>query len=207
MKLIPFFYLNKVRYEIKPTRYLALQYEKISEENSLSNDDKVNALKLQNMAVQVRELAEQLKALKEEYYADMTNKEAKAQYRACKEEYNEMFEELARFEAESGGLVKVQKAGIDALEQIAILGLAEQYYGYGKDEIYRREDYEKGKEIWESFVDTIGIDKASEWLVAMSENLFGEDEEEEENPFLAQVKAKRAERAENQKKGLKKIKR
>lgn len=192
MRINPYFEIEKKRYEIKRTRYLMVQYENISESNNLSDEDKVSAVKLQNMATQVRELAEKLTEFKEKYYADMTDKVAKAQYKACKEEYDEAFEELARFEVASGGSAKLQKATIDTLERIAILGLAEQHFD---------NDFEKAEETWCAWVDVVGNDTASEWLVAMAESLFGADDEDD-NSFLAQMRAKQEKRAENKKKGL-----
>ena len=198
MRINPYFEIDKKRYELKRTRYLMVEYEKISENNSahLSNEDKVNAVKLQNMATQVRELAEQLKELKEIYYADMTNKVAKAQYKACKEEYNEAFDELARFEVESGGSSKLEQATLNALERIVILGLAEQHFDG---------DLDKSENTWCSWVDIVGKETAGMWLMAMAESLFGVDEEEE-NSFLAQIRAKNEQRAENKRNALAKIK-
>lgn len=196
MRINPYFEIDKKRYELKRTRYLMVEYEKISENNNLSNEDKVNAVKLQNMATQVRELAEQLKELKEIYYADMTNKEAKAQYKACKEEYNEAFDELARFEVESGGSSKLEQATLNALERIVILGLAEQHFDG---------DLDKSENTWCSWVDIVGKETAGQWLMAMAESLFGVDEEEE-NSFLAQIRAKNEQIAENKRKALAKRK-
>lgn len=196
MRITPYFEIDKKRYEIKRTRYLMVEYEKISESNNMSNEDKVNAVKLKNMALHVRELAERLKEFKEVYYADMTDKAAKAQYKACKEEYDEAFDELARFEVESGGSSKLQQATLNALERIIILALAEQHF---------KDDLGKANDTWCSWVDLVGKETASEWLVAMAENLFGADEEDEDNSFLAQVRAKNQQRAENKKKGLAKV--
>lgn len=192
MKLTPYFEIDKKRYEIKRTRYLMVQYEKIGENSGMSDEDKVNAVKLQNMATQVRELAERLRELKEKYYADMTDQKAKAQYKACKEEYTEAFEELARFEVASGGSAKLQKATIDTLERIAIIGLAEQHFS---------NDIDQATEVWCSWVDIVGKDTASEWLIAMADSLFGADDEDE-NSFLAQMRAKQEQKAENKRKGL-----
>lgn len=192
MRINPYFEINKIRYEIKPTRFLIAEYEKIGDSQNISKEDKVNAVKLQNMANQLKGLAEKLNELKETYYADMTNKQAKAQYKACKEEYDEAFEELATFEIESGSTNKLQKETINVLERIAILGLAEQYFD---------NDADKANDVWCSWVDTVSKDTATEWLVEMSNNLFGADEEDESS-FLAQVRAKKEERANNKRNGL-----
>ena len=206
MKINPYFEINNKIYEIKPTRFLMVEYEKIGESNILTKEEKFNATKMQNMLSQLQDLANKLKELKDAYYADMTDKSAKAQYKACKEEYEEMFEEFTRFELENEGGAKLQKVAIDALERIAILGIAEQYYGYGKDGIRRDEDYASADKIWCAFVDENGKGVASEWLSAMAESLFGQDEDEvDENSFLAKIKAQKADKAKNKKNGFAKI--
>ena len=186
--ITPFFEINGQRYEIKATRYLMLQYQKIGETVSLSEEDKFNSLKLQNMATETKELLEKLKVLKEDYYADMTDKTKKALYKACKEAYDEAFEEMARFEIDCDSTKKLQKASIDALEKIAIWGLAEQYFD---------NDYKKGEEIWCAFVDDVGTTTATEWLMAMSECLFTTEKDGDEHPFLKQMRAKSKKNSQN----------
>lgn len=177
-KLIPFFDLNGKRYEIKPTRYLMLEYEKIGENSPLSDSEKLNAIKFQELTNDVRELAERLSEAKELHFADIANKELTAQYKAFKAEYKEAFEELTEFEINSGNSLKLQKTMLDTLEQLVIKGLEEQYSGID------------GKEIWCGYVDSVGKNIASEWLVAMADCLFNSEEEVQENSFLAQVRAR-----------------
>jgi hypothetical protein len=177
-KLIPFFEVNGNRYEIKPTRYLMCEYDKIGENNTLSDEDKLNAVRLQELATEVKELAEKFAEIKEKHFADIANKELTAQYKAFKAEYKEAFDELAELEVKNGSSAKLQKATINALEQIAIKGLAEQYPNID------------AKQTWCDYVDKVGNQNAGEWLIAMADCLFSVDKEEEDNSFLALVRAK-----------------
>lgn len=192
-KILPFFKLNGKTYELKPTRYLMLEYEKIGEANVLKDEEKFASIKIQEMTAQLQDLGKQLDTLKKAYYADMTNKEAKAQYKACKEEYDEQYDELIKYQIESKSSRKLQKVMIDSLENIAILGLAEQYFNG---------DHEKGNELWCQFVDSTNMEYASQWLMAMADSLFAVDEEEDDNSFLSKKRARRQEMEENRKKGL-----
>ena len=87
--------------------------------------------------------------------------------------------EFAEFEVETESTTKLQKASIDALEKIAIKGLAEQHFGM---------DESKATAVWCAFVDEIGKNNVVEWLTAMSECLFTEEEKEDDNSFLSQMR-------------------
>ena len=75
----------------------------------------------------------------------------------------------------------LKSSDIYLLEKIAILGIAEQYFAM---------DYTKAETVWIKFVETLGKANVPEWLSAMSECLFADEEEVKENSFLAQMRAK-----------------
>lgn len=189
MKITPFFELNGQKYEIKRTRYLLAEYDKLGEESQLSNEDKANAIKTQSIIGDLQRYAEKLKELEEKYF-ETFNDEDEKKYLKCKALYETKLEELTKLEVESGSTTKLQKAGIDLLEKIAIKGLAEQYFNF---------DENKAQSIWEQFADNMGNNLTVEWLMKMSECLFREDEEVEENSFLSQMRAKAEQRAINRK--------
>jgi hypothetical protein len=130
----------------------------------------------------------------ENIYLDTFDAEDERKYNKCKELYENKLDELTALEVQSGSTTKLQKAGIDLLEKVAIKGLAEQYFDF---------DESKAKGVWENYVGEIGNNLAVEWLVAMSDSLF-KDDEVEENSFLALSRKKAEERANNRKKALKK---
>ena len=194
-KIIPFFELNGQRYEIKPTRWLIAEYDKLGEESQLSNEDKANAIKAQSLIGDIQKYADKVN----EYWEILEkkpDKETRETYYFYKEMYDNALEQLTKLEVESGSTSKLQKAGIDLLEKIAIKGLAEQYFNF--DEV-------KAQKVWESYVDTLpNHEIVIEWLTSMSECLFRSEEEVEENSFLSQMRKKAEQRAINRKNGIKK---
>lgn len=196
-RLTPFFEVNGEKYEIKRTRYLIAEYNKLSNSADLSNEDKTNAIKAQSLIADVQKYATKMKEL-EDIFFDTLDDEDERKYLKIKELYEKSLDELTKLEVESGSTTKLQKAGIDILEQIAIKGLAEQYFSDG--EKVTPKDIEKATPIWESYADKIGNDKTVEWLSGMSECLFGSDDEEEENSFLSQMRKRREDKANIRKK-------
>ena len=194
-KIIPFFELNGQRYEIKPTRWLISEYDKLGNESQLSNEDKANAIKVQSLIGDIQKYAEKVKELEEKYFETFDDEDER-KYLKCKALYEVKLEELTKLEVESGSTTKLQKAGIDLLEKIAIKGLAEQYFNF---------DEAKAQKVWESYVDTLASHQiVDEWLTSMSECLFGSEEEIEENSFLSQMRKKAEQQAINRKNGIKK---
>ena len=193
-KIIPFFELNGQRYEIKRTRYLLAEYDKLGDESQLSNEDKANAIKAQSLIGDIQRYAEKVKELEEKYFETFEDEDER-KYLKIKALYESKLDELTKLEVESGSTTKLQKAGIDLLEKIAIKGLAEQYFNF---------DESKAEKIWGDYVDTIGNNATIEWLTGMSECLFREDEEVEENSFLSQMRKKAEQQAINRKNGIKK---
>lgn len=189
MKITPFFELNGQKYEIKRTRYLLAEYDKLGEQSQLSNEDKANAIKTQSLIGDLQRYSEKLKELEEKYFETFDDEDER-KYLKCKALYEVKLEELTNLEVESGSTTKLQKAGIDLLEKIAIKGLAEQYFNF---------DESKAQTIWEQYAEKIGNNATIEWLTGMSECLFKEDEEVEENSFLSQMRAKAEQRAINRK--------
>lgn len=191
MKIIPFFELNKIRYEIKRTRYILAEYDKLADESQLSNDDKTNAIKAQNLIADVQKYAEKTQELENRYFETLDDEDER-KYLKMKALRDKALEDLARFEAETGSTNKLQKAGIDLLEKVVIKALAEQYFNF---------DEQKAQSIWEQYVDTVeNKSEIVEWLSAMSECLFNDENEVEENSFLAQMRQKAEERANNRRK-------
>ena len=194
-KIIPFFELNGQRYEIKRTRYLLAEYDKLGDESQLSNEDKANAIKAQSLIGDIQRYAEKVKELEEKYFETFDDEDER-KYLKIKSLYESKLDELTKLEVESGSTSKLQKAGIDLLERIAIKGLAEQYFNF---------DESKAEKIWSDYVDTIGNNATIEWLTGMSECLFRDEEELEENSFLSQMRKKAEQQAINRK-NMKKVK-
>lgn len=190
--IIPYFELNGKKYEIKRTRYLLAEYQKLTEESNLSNDDKENAIKVQGLIGDIKRYAEKTKELEDKFFETFDDEDER-KYLKAKELYERKLEELTRLEIESGCTIRLQKQGVDLLEKIAIRGIAEQYFDF---------DEAKAKAIWEQYAELLGNDGTIEWLNAMNECLFRNTEEVEDNSFLSQMRKRAEERATNRKNGM-----
>lgn len=183
-RIIPFFEVDGKRYEIKRTRYLLAEYDKLSNSANLSKEDKANAVKAQSLIADVQKYATKKDELEKIFFETFDDNDER-KYLKAKELYDNALAELTKLEVESRSTSKLQKQGIDLLEKIAIMGLSEQY----------GMDYDTAKATWEKYVDTIGNEQAVEWLSGMSECLFGSDDEVDENSFLAQMRNRRENKA------------
>lgn len=195
-KLNPSFVVDGKKYEIKRTRYLECQYEQISEQNAFTDEQQTLLAKGTKLRMEYEELAEQFRPIKEKHFANMRDKELTAEYKAFKEELDELYKELTDFEIrhKEVSMSALQKVAVDKAEKLLILALCEQY----------NLDEKTASEVWCKYVDEIGVATASEWVMFMLDALF--NEEETTDPFLKQARAKAEMRAE-QRKGLSKVKR
>ena len=193
-RTIPSFAVDGKTYEIKRTRYLESEYEKISEQNAFTDEQQALLAKGTKLRMEYEELAEQFRPIKEKHFANMRDKELTAEYKAFKEELDELYEELTSFEIEnkSVSISALQKVAVNKAEKLLILALCEQY----------DLDEKTASEVWCKYVDTIGISTAGEWVMFMLDALF--NEEETTDPFLKQARAKAELKAE-QRKGLLKV--
>lgn len=186
----PYFIYNEQRYEIKKTRYLVAEYDKLAKENGLNNEDKASAVKAQTMITNLKKYAQKVKEL-EDIYFETFDDEDERRYLKAKALYEQQFEVFTKLEIETEGITKLQKAGIDLLEQIAIKSLAEQYFNFNES---------LAKEVWEGFAGTLGNDSTIEWLTYMNECLFEDKEKESNDDFLSKMRKNAEERANNRKK-------
>lgn len=197
MSNIPFFEVNGQKYEFKRNRFLLSELDKMKDSRALTNEDEHNFAKLQDMYARLERLAKRVKELEEKLY-ETFDKADEEIYKRAKAHYDEMFDEVSAFEFEANGVIaKAQKASLDRAEQLVLIALQRGEKG----EIVRT--YAEAEDVWCSFVDDVGKNVASEWLLYMV-NYFAGNDADEENPFVAQAKAKAEQRA-NMKKGIKKV--
>ena len=196
-KLNPFFEVDGKKYEIVRTRAVECEYEKIREQNKLDDEQISLTNDYAKLMLEYEEILEKFKSAKEEYFDDVLNKEKKEIYKAFKELSDEKYNEMKEFELSNKdfSLSKVQDFAYANGVELLIFALNEQC-GLSQEE---------ARNVWDDFVDHLGIETAKEWITAMVQTLF-EKEDEEENPFLKQARAKQLQKME-QRKGLSKVKR
>lgn len=178
--ILPSFEVNGVTYEIRQSRYLLAEHNEIGRESSLNEEEKVASVEIQSLLQDVRKYGEKLKELEEKYFETFEEADER-RYFKMKEIYDEASKKLAIAEIKSPTFDKLQRESINALEKLAIKGLAEQYFDM---------NMAKATELWKSFVEDKGKGYVTEWLLSMSDCLFNDEEERESDPFLSKVRAK-----------------
>jgi hypothetical protein len=194
-RINPYFELGGNRYEIKRTRWLIAEYRRLNEENPISDADKANAIKASNLIADVKRYSEKEKECWDALCENPTEENQRV-YFIFKNMNDNAIALYNEFVATNNTLQNATKHNVDILEKIAIKGLAEQYFG-------RNENL--AKQTWESFVDTIeNHNTVAEWLNAMGQCLFVEEDEVDDGDFLSQMRKKNREAEDNRKNGLRK---
>ena len=187
---IPFFEVDGKKYEIKRTRYLQAEFDEMRSSLEMTDEEQV---------AYARELdfdsrLEKLKERKDELYAkylETFDEKDEEMYRKANMAYNAMIDEASRMESVSG---KQRKRTLDLGEALIIKAL--QIDNEGK--VIRTE--KEAKSIWEGFVEENGQVIAVQFVVYFTNYIIGGDEDIE-NPFIAQAKAK-AEQKASMKQGI-----
>lgn len=194
-KLNPFFEVEGKRYEIKRTRAVECEYDRIRK----GNQPEGNLVELTNdyakLMLEYQEIAEKFKEAKDRYMTDegILDENLERVYNAYKKLSDAKFEEVKNFELNNKefSMDKLQDMAYDNGVKVLVFALTEQCK-VSEDEAVK---------IWDKFVNHFGIDFSKKWIDAMIQTLF---ESEEEDPFLKQAQARAKQRAE-QRKGLSKV--
>ena len=193
------FKANGKEYEIKRTNYLIAEFDKIKSENrALNAEEEQGFVILQDKYMAIERLAKRVLELESKYYETFDEKDG-AIYERAKAHYEKQLEELAKFEVEQNGIVKkAQKNSVENAKKLVIKALQVDRKGNS----IRTE--EEANEIWDCFVEDNGQDNTDEWLVWFVNYITGNDKVEDD-PFVAQAKAK-AEQKAQMRKGISKVK-
>ena len=190
MKNIPYFEINGNRYEIKKNRYLQAEFDEMKRNNSLSDDEEVEYVKEQDLSDRLEKLSKRKNELYERYLETFED-EYERMYNKALVAYNNLVQELN----ESKGIIgKKRKQMLDMGENLIIKALQNNEKG----ESIRTES--EAKDIWADFCMEYGDVVRIEFIVFTINYIIGNDEENE-NPFITQAKA-RAEQKANMKKGI-----
>ena len=196
MKINPYFEVKGTTYEIKRTRYLESEYDKITSDSKLSVEQESEFADYIKLESEYNELIEKFRVAKDEYFEDVLNEEKEKRYLAFEKLSNKKYQEIKdfNFNHPNFSLKEIQTLAYDNGVKLLYVALQEQYSLSEK----------QARTVWDDFVDHFGTLVATEWILEMVKTLFEKDEEEE-NPFLKQAKAKAIQRMEHRN-GLKKIK-
>lgn len=191
---IPYFEINGKRYDIKKNRYLQAEFDEMKRNNTFEDDEELEYVKEQELADKIEKLGNRKNELYEKYLETFDDEDERIYNKACIA-YNVLLDQLNN----SKGLIsKKRKQMLDMGEAIIIKALQIN----DKGETIRSEN--EAKEIWQDFVIEFGDIVRVEFIVFTINYLIGNDEDNE-NPFIAQAKAK-AEQKANMRKGISKAK-
>ena len=185
--LKPVFTANGKDYELKRTRALMVEFQKISENNKLDEEDANNYLKIKNtfdeMEKELSLLNEKLDVARNDYYNDPTNADKKAKFEALKKLVKETEKPLIDGKSEEMQyLNKMTKIMLDNYEKAIVFAISEQY----------DMSMTNAEKLWQEFVDEVGVATASQWVYAIGDTLF--NQEANENDFLAKKRAQQQQR-------------
>lgn len=180
--LKPVFTVNGKDYELKRTRALLVEFQKITEKNKMSEEDANKYLEIREtfdeMEKEIEQLNEKLATARSEFYNDPTNSDKKAKFEALKKLLKEAQKPLIDGKSEEMQyLNKMTKIMLDNYEKAIIFAISEQH----------DMSMTNAEKIWQEFVDEVGVAEASQWVYAIGDTLF--NTEAEDNNFLAKKRA------------------
>ena len=187
---IPFFEVNGTTYEIKRNRYLQAEFDELKSDIEMTDEEQVAYAKELDFDSRLEKLKERKDELYAKYLETFDEKDEEM-YRKALTAYNRLVDEAKDMESISG---KQRKQMIDMGEKLIIKALQINNKG---DKIRTEAE---AKSIWEGFVEANGQVIAVQFVVYFTNYIIGGDEDIE-NPFIAQAKAK-AEQKASMKQGI-----
>lgn len=180
--LKPVFTVNGKDYELKRTRALLVEFQKITEKNKMSEEDANKYLEIREtfdeMEREIEQISEKLAEARDEFYNDPTNADKKAKFEALKKLLKEVQKPLTDGKSvEMQYLNKMTKIMLDNYEKAIIFAISEQH----------NMSMTSAEKTWQEFVDEVGVAEASQWVYAIGDTLF--NTEAEDNNFLAKKRA------------------
>ena len=180
--LKPVFTVNGKDYELKRTRALLVEFQKITEKNKMSEEDANKYLEIREtfdeMEREIEQISEKLAEARNEFYNDPTNADKKAKFEALKKLLKEVQKPLTDGKSvEMQYLNKMTKIMLDNYEKAIIFAISEQH----------NMSMTSAEKTWQEFVDEVGVAEASQWVYAIGDTLF--NTEAEDNNFLAKKRA------------------
>ena len=199
MNNVASFFVEGKEFIIVRNRYLQAEFDSITKQGkTLTEEEETSYALLQDKYLRLEKIAVRVTELEDKYYETFDDADCEI-YEKAKAQYDKVYKETVAFELAQNGIAKkVQKVAIDNAEKIVIRALQLDNKG---NEIRSKEEAEN---IWCTYVDEVGKNVATEWLLYFIQYLTGSDNVED-SPFVAQAKAK-AEQKANMKQGLKRIK-
>ena len=198
-RIYPYFEVDGKRYEFKRNRYLMLLLEEIREETQATDEQQRQYARLLELKAKVDKLSERKDELEAKYLENFDEKVGEL-LEKCELAYSKAAREYIDYELETKITSKMEEESLGKAEQFIIAALQRNKKG---EIVMSAEEAEK---IWCAWVDEVGEQVASSFLMLTVNHISGGDEEAEDNDFFTQAKAKAEERANNRRAGLRRVK-
>lgn len=189
---IPYFEVGGKKYVIKRTRYLQAEFDEMKRRASIDDNDDIEYIREKELIEQANRLGERKEELYEKFLETFSDEDEAKYNKAC-EAYDKL---LVRLSETKGVIAKNRRQMMDIGVEIILKSLQTNEDG----ETIRTED--EAKNIWHDFRVEFGDMIVNDFIIFTLNYIIGNDEENE-NPFIAQAKAK-AEQKANMKKGISK---
>jgi hypothetical protein len=190
MSNVPFFEINGNRYEIKRNRYIQAEFDEMKRGVEMTSEEETAYIREQEF----NDRLEKLRARKDELYAKYLEtfaEEDEKLYRKACIAFDKLISEASGVESIE---VKQRNKLVNMGEKLIIKALTLDSEG----RVVMSND--EAKTIWETFVEENGQRVSIEFIVFTLNYIMGSDNDVE-NPFIAQAKAKAEQRA-NMRKGI-----
>lgn len=187
---VPYFELNGKRYEIKRNRFLQAEFDKLKNDIKFTDEEQIAIAKEEDFENRLMKLTERKQQLYEKWLETFEEKDEEMYKKACI-----AYDNLVETEGKGDSVVAKQRMKmIDMGKKLIIKSLQINEKG----ETIRTE--EEATNIWCNLADEYGEYSAMEFVAYTLNYVMGADEELD-NPFMTQAKAK-AEQKANMKRGI-----
>lgn len=191
---IPFFEIDGNRYEIKRTRYLQAEFDAMKSDLDMTDEEQIAFAKEQELDERLEKLVARKNELYDKYLETFSEEDEALYKKACAA-YDAVVDSYGSMESINA---KQRKKMVDMGEKLIIKSLQIDNKG---NTIRTQEDAD---ELWSRFVEEVGQANTIAFVLFALNYIIGNDDEIE-NPFLTQAKARAEQKAEqkaNMRKGI-----
>lgn len=194
-RIKPSFKVDGKNYEFIFTRHLQLEYQKMADEKKNDSQYQKEIAEYTRLQEEFETLQKRYSTARNEFLDNPIDENKKAVYSAIKEVYEGAYKEFVEYTATHKAPTEADEYVLYMLGKLTLLALQEQYKLSEKE----------AEEVWNKFVEESGQQGSMEWLAYLGKVWLTDIDEDTENPFIQQMRAK-AEQADNRKAGMAKIK-
>lgn len=182
-------------YNLVFSRTLQLEYNKYMDEKRNDSEYQKEVAESERLKSRYETIHEQFLKAESEYFEDVLNEDNEKKYQKLEQLDTKAHSEYADYISTHSSTVSTVEFITYVMGKLIILGLQTQHKMTDKE----------AEELWNDYVAEVGDFSATKFLVYVASAWVGDNEEDENDPFIKAMEAK-AERANNRRLGMNKIK-